>query len=413
MTKTRYAAPDCSARLANVIDVPGTLVPGAKVAPALTWVAPTVPGPDRAAPLLTVTADDASKPLTSRVPALTVVVPVYALPSPDSDITPVPVFTKPPLPIREPAKSDDELSPPTVSVKTPVSSRLPVTPATDPNVAPPPVESTCAPAAASVTRPVTMPAEAVIEAMPLDNVTFPLIVPLSRMPPPAVSIDALIVPVGSMTMLPPAALVMVFVEFSVPATPRLPLFTMLVALSVRPALTSTAATPEALLVSVVMPVKSPPDTVRFDVAPLLTAPLVVRLPVTVKAPKPWLVIPLLIAPAAFNVPEFVSPPLTVPVVVNVAPAAFVVPPVVVTVPALVKVPALLAMVVAPSVRAKFTCTAVAEAELFVNVVTPVKLPPETTSWAVPLLVNVLLAVNAPVTVKPLVAALTIAPLTVP
>ena len=55
--------------------VPGEL-PGAKVAPLLMVVAPTVPVPASMAPLFTVTAELAIAPFTMSVPALTVVAPV-------------------------------------------------------------------------------------------------------------------------------------------------------------------------------------------------------------------------------------------------------------------------------------------------------------------------------------------------
>ena len=76
---------------------------------------------------------------------------------------------------------------------------------------------------------------------------------------------------------------------------------------------------------------------------------------------------------------FESPPVSVPVLVLVKVPALVIPPVVVTVPLFVNVPALFAIVVALKVRVADTTTAVADVELFVSVVMPVKLPPDTRS----------------------------------
>ena len=68
-------APGVSSRL-PVCSVPG-LAPGARKPPFATVTAPTVPVPPSVAPPLTVTALAAAiEPLTSSVPALTVVAPV-------------------------------------------------------------------------------------------------------------------------------------------------------------------------------------------------------------------------------------------------------------------------------------------------------------------------------------------------
>ena len=75
------------------------LSPGAIVPPAATVVAPTVPMPASVPPLLTVVREDvAIEPLTTSVPALTVVAPVKLL-TPDSVSMPVPTLTKPPPPL--------------------------------------------------------------------------------------------------------------------------------------------------------------------------------------------------------------------------------------------------------------------------------------------------------------------------
>ncbi|MBA2589626.1 MAG: hypothetical protein H0U98_13505 [Alphaproteobacteria bacterium] len=58
--------------------MPGTVpLPGLKVPPLAIVVLPTVPLPERIAPLCTVTALAAMEPVTFSVPALTVVGPEY------------------------------------------------------------------------------------------------------------------------------------------------------------------------------------------------------------------------------------------------------------------------------------------------------------------------------------------------
>ena len=77
-------------------------VPGDSVPPLLTTVVPTVPVPPSVPPLLTVTLDNAIEPVTSNVPALTVVAPLYkftpervSVPAPACWTVPVPETTPP------------------------------------------------------------------------------------------------------------------------------------------------------------------------------------------------------------------------------------------------------------------------------------------------------------------------------
>ena len=77
-------------------------MPGLTVEPLAIVSAPTVPAPASVAPLLTDTAELASDPLTSSVPALTVVPPLWGL-VPDKVTVPVPCLVRVPVPLSTPA----------------------------------------------------------------------------------------------------------------------------------------------------------------------------------------------------------------------------------------------------------------------------------------------------------------------
>ncbi len=79
-------------------------VPGTRVAPVCSVVAPTVPLPASVAPWATVTADWASAPLTASVPAATMVAPDSVL-VPVRFSRPAPVLVKRPLPLIALAKA--------------------------------------------------------------------------------------------------------------------------------------------------------------------------------------------------------------------------------------------------------------------------------------------------------------------
>ena len=77
------------------------------------------PSTCRVAPSATVTAAEATEPVTESVPALTVVSPVYKL-VPDNVIVPEPDLVRPPDPDATPENVVLEVSPPAVSVRPPL-----------------------------------------------------------------------------------------------------------------------------------------------------------------------------------------------------------------------------------------------------------------------------------------------------
>ena len=90
----KVSAPQARAARAPA-ELPGSTVP-------LTVRFPTGPSPISVAPEATVTAEFASEPLTSSVPALTVVLPLIPL-TPDSVNVPAPFFVSVPVPLITPA----------------------------------------------------------------------------------------------------------------------------------------------------------------------------------------------------------------------------------------------------------------------------------------------------------------------
>ena len=76
-------------------------LPGLTVEPLAIVSAPTVPAPASVPPLDTETAELPMEPLTSSVPALTVVPPLWVL-VPDSVTVPVPCFVSVPVPLSTP-----------------------------------------------------------------------------------------------------------------------------------------------------------------------------------------------------------------------------------------------------------------------------------------------------------------------
>ena len=77
-------------------------LPGLTVEPLCIVSAPTVPAPASVAPLATVTAELPIEPLTSSVPALTVVAPLWVL-APVKVNVPAPSFVNVPVPLSTPA----------------------------------------------------------------------------------------------------------------------------------------------------------------------------------------------------------------------------------------------------------------------------------------------------------------------
>ncbi|KAG1166552.1 hypothetical protein G6F35_018125 [Rhizopus arrhizus] len=80
-------------------------LPGARIAPLCSVVAPTWPAPCSSVPLASVSVPP-SLPVDAmfNAPACTNALPVYALPSPDTVSIPVPVLVKSPLPAIAPAR---------------------------------------------------------------------------------------------------------------------------------------------------------------------------------------------------------------------------------------------------------------------------------------------------------------------
>ena len=97
---TRRLPPACkvTAPTSSLARAP-TLLPGSTAPPMVKL--PSGPSPISVAPDATVTAEFASDPLTSRVPALTVVLPLYVF-APNSVRTPAPFFSRVPVPLITP-----------------------------------------------------------------------------------------------------------------------------------------------------------------------------------------------------------------------------------------------------------------------------------------------------------------------